>query len=169
MPKSFVNRIRQVLYRINQRKYGVLIYNNTVIKNVIFAGKAKIEPYCRIIGDPQINIGSNFYLNSNCHLYGDITIGDNVMIGPKTIFWGRDHGMAIDVPMNTQAHIIGKISVGNDVWIGAGAILLKGVNIGNGSVIGAGSVVTRDVPEYAVVVGNPAKVIKYRNDKNKGK
>lgn len=55
-----------------------------------------------------------------------------------------------------------KTFIGNDVWIGRSAIILSGVNIGNGAVVGAGSVVTRDVPSYAIVAGNPAKLIRYR-------
>lgn len=54
------------------------------------------------------------------------------------------------------------IHIGNDVWIGANACILAGVTIGDGAVIGAGGVVTKDIPPYAVAVGNPAKVIKYR-------
>ena len=50
----------------------------------------------------------------------------------------------------------------NDVWIGANSVILKGVSIGNGAIVGAGAVVTKDVPDYAIVVGNPARVIKYR-------
>lgn len=56
----------------------------------------------------------------------------------------------------------GRIVIGNDVWIGSSAIILSGVNIGQGAVIGAGSVVTKDVPPYAIVGGNPAKIIRYR-------
>lgn len=56
----------------------------------------------------------------------------------------------------------GDIRVGSDVWIGYGAMVLSGVKIGNGAVIGAGSVVTHDVPDYAIVAGAPAKLIKYR-------
>ena len=55
-----------------------------------------------------------------------------------------------------------KVTIGNDVWIGMRSIIMPGVTIGNGAVIGAGAVVTKDVPDYAIVGGVPAKVIKYR-------
>ncbi len=54
--------------------------------------------------------------------------------------------------------------IGNDVWIGNRAIVLQGVTVGDGAVIGAGSVVTKDVPPYAIVAGNPARLIRYRFD-----
>lgn len=59
-----------------------------------------------------------------------------------------------------------QVSIGNDVWIGANCILLAGVQVGNGSVVGAGSVVTKSVPPYTIVAGNPAKVIRHRFDKS---
>lgn len=58
------------------------------------------------------------------------------------------------------------VSIGNDVWIGRNAIILPGVNVSDGAVVGAGSVVTKDVPPYAVVAGNPARVLKYRFDED---
>lgn len=57
------------------------------------------------------------------------------------------------------------VQIGNDVWIGMNSTVLPGIKIGNGAIIGAGSVVTKDVPDYAIVVGNPAKILKYRFDK----
>ena len=60
----------------------------------------------------------------------------------------------------------GKIAtiVGNDVWIGDNSVVVRGINIGNGAIIGASAVVTRDVPPYAIVVGNPARALRYRFD-----
>lgn len=59
-----------------------------------------------------------------------------------------------------------KTYIGNDVWIGANTVILKGITIGNGAIIGAGSVVTKSIPPYAIAVGNPAKILKYRYTKN---
>lgn len=101
-------------------------------------------------------------MNANCHLMGEITFGDNVMIGPQTIIWARDHGMALGVPMKEQAHKTKPIVIGNDVWISANVTILKGVVIEDGAVIGAGSVVVKNVPKNAIVVGNPAKIVRYR-------
>lgn len=64
-------------------------------------------------------------------------------------------------------HMSKKVIIGNDVWIGQNVLLLRGVRIGNGAVIGAGAVVTKDIPDYAVAVGVPAKVIKYRFSQDK--
>lgn len=162
MSKTLRNKISLYLQKRRLKKQGVLIYNNTVFYSVDFEGTAVIEPYCRLIGDPKIKIGDNFYLNANCHLLGEITFGNDVMIGPKTIIWGRDHGMDVGLPMKKQPHESAPVNIGNDVWIGANVIVLKGVKIGDGAVVGAGSVVTKDIPNAAIAVGNPARVVKYR-------
>lgn len=57
-----------------------------------------------------------------------------------------------------------EVTIGNDVWVGAHAVIMPGVRIGNGAVIGAGAVVTKDIPDYAIAVGVPAKIVKYRFD-----
>jgi len=163
MPKSIKNYLRIVFDKWRLKKQGVLIYNNTTFSAVEFTGTAIIEPYCRLVGDSKIRVGNNFYLNAHCHLLGEIKIGSDVMIGPKTVIWGRDHGMKISKPMKSQPHHKAPIEIGSDVWIGAQVTILKGVRISDGAVIAAGSVVTKNVPERAIVAGNPAKIIKYRS------
>ena len=64
--------------------------------------------------------------------------------------------------INGEINILKKVSIGRDVWLGANAIILGGVSIGDGVVIGAGSVVTKSIPPYSIVVGNPGKIIKQR-------
>lgn len=145
------------------KRQGVVIHNNVVFSRVEFLGKAIIGPYCRISGDPEIVFGDNFYMNAGCHIQGNIRFGCDVLLGPKVVMWGRDHGTKLTSPMREQTHIKGDIIIGDDVWIGAGVIILKGVEVGKGAVIGAGSVVTKDVPQFAICVGNPVKVIKYRS------
>ena len=163
MSKSLKNSIKLFIKKQLLKAKGVIIHNNCTFSGVEFLGKATVEPYCRLSGDSKITIGNNFYMNANCHILGEITIGNDVMIGPKTIIWGRDHGISRNKPMKQQSHTKKPISIGNDVWIGANVTILKGVTINDGVVIGAGSVVTKDIPPYAIVVGNPAKIVKYRD------
>lgn len=85
------------------------------------------------------------------------------MIGPDVVILTRTHSIdRVDVPMIEQGFWTGKVTIGNDVWIGMRSVIMPGVNIGNGAVVGAGAVVTKDVPDYAIVGGVPARVIKYR-------
>ena len=163
MAKTFRSKIIIFIKRIALRRRGIVIHHDTVFSGVTFNGTAVIEPYCRLNGDPKIHIGDNFYLNAGCHLLGNITIGRDVMIGPKTVIWGRDHQMELGKPMKEQEHIKQDVIIGDDVWMAANVTILKGVTIGNGAVIGAGAIVTKNIPEYAIAVGNPAKVVKYRN------
>ena len=162
MAKTIRSALKLWIKKSLLRQKGVVIHNNTVFSGVKFQGKAVIEPYCRLSGDPNIILGDNFYMNAGCHIQGNITFGRNVMIGPKVVIWGRDHGMEIGLPMKEQRHIKQDIVIGDDVWIAANVTILKGVTVGNGAVIGAGAVVNKDIPQYAIAVGNPAKVVKYR-------
>lgn len=112
-----------------------------------------------------ISIGDNSGLGVNCSVRGPLEIGDNVMMGPDVVIMTRIHNTEnINIPMNQQGFLPSKkVTVGNDVWIGSRVIIMPGVAIGNGVIVGAGAVVTKDIPDYAVVGGVPAKVIRYRN------
>lgn len=112
-----------------------------------------------------IKIGDNSGLGINCKVRGPLTIGNNVMMGPDVMIYTQNHNFdRVDIPMNQQGFTIKNcgVVIGNDVWIGARVIILPGVTIGTGVVIGAGAVVTKDIPDYAIVGGTPAKVIKFR-------
>ena len=108
-----------------------------------------------------IGEGSGIGINAIC---GEVHIGRDVLMGRDFIAVTRNHGFRDKSrTIREQGYENdAPIYIGNDVWIGHRVIVLPGVHIGNGAVIGAGAVVTKDVPDYAIVGGNPARVIKYR-------
>jgi maltose O-acetyltransferase len=97
---------------------------------------------------------------------GDLTLGDDVMLGPEVVFISYNHAVDdLDIPMRAQGATESKpIQVGDDVWIGMRAMIMPGVTIGSHAIIAGASVVTKDVPEWAIVGGNPAKIIKFRKE-----
>lgn len=115
--------------------------------------------------DTRLEIGNRVIVNVGCYLSGEggLSIQDNVMIGPHARLLSAGHG--IHGGESCVAHnpiTIAPIRVGYGAWIGGGATVLQGISIGSGAVVGAGSVVTRDIPPFAIAVGNPARVIRYR-------
>ena len=92
----------------------------------------------------------------------EVKIGSDVLVGPQLLIYTSNHGIKRDAPIRLQALRIAPVEMGDDVWIGARCIIIPGVVIGNGVVVAAGSVVTKNVPDYAVVGGVPAKIIKFR-------
>ena len=115
----------------------------------------------------DIEIGNNSGIGLNCRITGPLSIGDDVMMAPGVMIFTQNHETSdLSIPMWRQTAPKLKVTIGNDVWIGANALILPGIKIGNGCIIAAGAVVTHDVPDYAVVGGNPARIIKYRNVNN---
>ena len=88
------------------------------------------------------------------------------MMGPEVIMYNRNHKFSdLNIPMLKQGfQDVEPITIGNDVWIGVRAIILPGVEIGEGSIIGAGAVISKSVPPYSIVVGNPGKIVRNRKD-----
>ncbi|MDX2212471.1 MAG: acyltransferase [Oculatellaceae cyanobacterium bins.114] len=114
----------------------------------------------------KIYIGAHTYINRNTFLDAIecLVIGKHCAIGPNCYITDHDHGQDLAYPPLQQPMFAKPTKIGDRVWIGANVTILKGVTIGNDVIVGAGSVVTKDVPEKAIVVGVPAKVVKYRSD-----
>ena len=113
----------------------------------------------------NVTLGDYVGIGGGCLIACDLTLGRKVLIGADVAFVGRDDhrydcvGMAMwDSGRGCGSGVV----VEDDVWIGYGSILLSRVRVGRGAIVAAGSVVTRDVPPYAIVAGNPATVIKMR-------
>lgn len=90
------------------------------------------------------------------------------MMGPDVLIISRHQNHRFDDlsrPMRLQGYAeSAPVVIEDDVWLGARVIVLPGIRIGRGAVVGAGAIVTKDVPPYAVCVGNPARIVRYRND-----
>lgn len=112
----------------------------------------------------EIEIGDGSGIGAYNHLPNNIKIGNDVMMGPDIYIVSNNHSFErIDIPMNKQGIIITEPTIiENDCWIGAKSIMTPGRHISKGSIVAAGSVLTKDFPEYSIVGGNPARLIKSR-------
>ena len=134
-----------------------------------------LKIFCKKIQSMWIRAGTNFFFPENISVGRRVSINDNVFLnGYGGIEFGDDSGVAYgsalisedhaivnpDILIKEQPKIPGKITVGKNVWIAANCTILKGVTIGEGSVVAAGSVLTRSVPPFTLVGGNPARVIR---------
>ena len=114
------------------------------------------------VGD--VLIGSHVGVGLSNVIIGPVTIGDYVMLAQNIVISGLNHGFEdVTLPPRIQKVVTKQITIHDNVWIGANSVITAGVTIGKNAVIGAGSVVTKNIPEYCVAVGNPAKVIKKYN------
>jgi len=143
-------KIRNICYRAVLKKMGrdTNICDAVTITNpskLSIGGKCSIHEYSYLGGEGEIVIGDYVAIANNC-----------TIISESHNFTDRN------VPIKMQGLTPQPVKIGSDVWIGSKVTILGNVKIGNGSVIGAGSVVTKDIPEYAIAVGVPCKVMRYR-------
>ncbi len=117
-----------------------------------------------LMSQKEIEISSGAYVGPQCNI-GLCKIGKNTLLGSGVhVLSGKSQHLSdnLDVPIKDQGGRFQKIEIGEDCWIGNASIIMA--NIGSHSIIGAGSVVVDDIPAYAIAVGNPARVIKFRNE-----
>lgn len=144
------------------------------IRNCEISNIVRIKRFCKLI---NVKVGEYSYIANNSHLI-NCSIGKFCSIGPfvkiglgkhpvdrfstSPIFYSTKNPLRINLVSQNTFKEFEEVSIGNDVWIGANAIIMDGVKIGDGAIVAAGAVVTKDVPDYAIVGGVPAKIIKYR-------
>lgn len=111
-----------------------------------------------------IEIGNNSGIGMYAKVPNDIIIGEDVMMGVNVTIFGSNHVFdRTDIPMRKQGMRKEQpVIIEDDVWIGSNSIIMPGRKISKGTIIGAGSVVTKDFPEYSIIGGNPARLIKSR-------
>jgi acetyltransferase-like isoleucine patch superfamily enzyme len=150
MPFHTIMKIRNICYRTILKKMG----ENTNICDAV-----------TITNPSNVSIGERCSVHEYSYFggEGEIVIGDYVAIANNCTIISETHNFTDrTVPVKLQGLSPQPVIIGSDVWIGSKVTILGNVKIGKGAIIGAGSVVTRDIPEYAVAVGVPCEVIRYR-------
>lgn len=154
---------REALWEYNNIRPGDIVAQNAILRRLLgrTGRNFHFNQPCRCDYGCNISIGENFFANFNLTILDEapVVIGDDAFIGPNVSIYTACHPIEAD-KRSTRQEWAEPVTIGNDVWIGGSATILPGVTIGDRVVIGAGAVVTKDVPPYCVVGGNPAKIIK---------
>ncbi|WP_154181097.1 sugar O-acetyltransferase [Vibrio furnissii] len=159
-----------VLYDFNHTRPTQQALRQTILRR-FFAEMGEdcyIEPPLHANWGRHTHLGHHVYANFNLTLVDDtdIYIGDYVMFGPNVTLATAGHPVAPEYREKVAQFNI-PIHIGRNVWIGANSVVLPGVTIGENSVIGAGSVVTKDIPSNVVAVGNPCRVVREINERDR--
>lgn len=151
------------LYQYNHAHYNNHKLRDELIKEILggYKDKLKITPPVYFDYGKHTFVGKNFYANFDCIFLdvNTITIGDNVMFGPRVGLYTAGHPIDKDVRITGLEYGL-PITIGNNVWIGGNVVVMPGVHIGDNTIIGSGSVVTKDIPSDVIAAGNPCKVIR---------
>lgn len=154
----------QEIARYKAYKFVISIGNNNLRKGISEKLKNTFTTLIHktAIISPSVNISEGTVVMAGTIINADTTIGKHVIINTAAVV---EHECTIDdfVHISPNATITGNVSIGEGSHIGAGAIIIPNISIGKWVIIGAGTVVINDIPDYAIVVGNPGKIKKYNN------
>jgi len=166
--KNFVNPF------IHKRGKNSLIRKNTRMDLLPFreftiGQNSTIEDFSVVNnGMGAVKIGDGVRIGLSNVVIGPVNIGNHVIIAQNVVMSGLNHGYQdIGTPICKQPCSTSEIKIEDECWIGANSVLTAGVTIGKHSIIAAGTIITKDVPPYSVVAGNPGKVIKQYNQESK--
>jgi acetyltransferase-like isoleucine patch superfamily enzyme len=175
-PKGFIAPSAQIYHTDFQQGKNVFIGERVIIYQAAEGGLIQLGDRVCFLRDSILETGSggsltfgdDAYIHPRCQFNAhkaSIHIGSGVMIAANCAFYPHDHGMELDIPIRDQPlQTRGDIVIGDNAWLATGVIVLGGVRIGEGSVIGAGAVVTNSIPDNAIAIGVPARVVKMRSD-----
>ncbi|MBR6514930.1 MAG: sugar O-acetyltransferase [Clostridia bacterium] len=159
------------LYDFNQTRPTELEKRGKMLKEMFceIGENCYIEPpFHANFGGKHVHFGNNIYANFNLSLVDDthIYVGDCTMFGPNVTVATAGHPILPELREQGYQYNM-PVHIGRNCWLGAGVIVLPGVTIGDNTVVGAGSVVTKDLPSNVVAVGNPCRVLREINDRDK--
>lgn len=150
----------------DEQRYGFVWAWNGVLRSLFLRRRGIVWPIsstCRLASGRNMNVrpsSLNIFQQPGCYFqnyHGKITIGENVWIAQNVGLITENHD-----PYNPDNHLAPKdIIIGDGCWIGMNAVILPGVELGNGTIVGAGAIVTHSFEGHCIVVGNPARLLKY--------
>ena len=160
----------ELLYDFNQTRPSETERRASLLRQLLaeVGENCYVEPPLHANWAKHTHFGNNVYANFNLTLVDDcdIFVGDSVMFGPNVTLAAAGHPVDPELRRKVAQFNV-PIHIGCNVWIGAGSVVLPGVSIGDNSVIGAGSIVTKDIPANVVAVGNPSKILREINERDK--
>ena len=151
-------------------KIGFVLREHSVRRHAARCGvDLEVHPGVRIFGAGKLSIGDRCHLGIDdiIQAHGGVTLGDDVILAPDVKIWSVNHVFArLDIPIWDQGYEHKAVTIGNGVWIGSSSFIMPGATIGDHVVISAGSVVSgKDIPPYAILAGNPARIIGTRHER----
>lgn len=161
--KRYPIRIKNKNKIVDLKKYSVLKFK-------YLGENIEVEEDFTILNPNNIIIQNNVFIGKQAYIdaKGGLTIKEGTMIGPRVFIMTSNHDYDScdleSIPYG-KANILKPVTINENVWIGSNVTIVPGITIGEGAVIAMGSVVTKDVEPMSVVGGNPAKILKYRNEK----
>ena len=159
-------KVDKIMHKIIRLKEQLEVKKYEILSNQKINFVSQGEGGLKIVGDlKNFQIAPNSHLKSNTYIecIGGVEIGEYFHTGRDLVILSTNHNYESTKIPYDETYIKKKVIIKDFVWCGIGVKILPGVTIGEGAIIAMGAVVTKDVPPYAIVGGNPAKVIKYRD------